>query len=99
MKSGETCTQALRRELREELGVTPLAFEHIATLEEPRREVYGEHLYWVYLVTQWTGLPTNRQLSEHSEIRWFTLDEALSLNTAHPEYADLFRQAVESDTV
>ncbi len=41
LKSGETCKQALRRELQEELGVTPLAFEHIATLEEPRRAVVG----------------------------------------------------------
>ena len=44
-----------------------------------------------FLVTQWTGFPRSVQPQEHSEIRWFSINEALQLDLALPDYPDLFR--------
>ncbi len=38
----------------------------------------------VYEVTAWLGIPRNRQLDEHSEVAWFTIDEACCLALAYP---------------
>jgi 8-oxo-dGTP diphosphatase len=83
----ETPTDALLRELEEELGVKALAFEEIATLEEPQPAENGEANYHIFAVTGWTGEP--RLLNaEHSEIRWLSLDQALGLSLAHPDMAN-----------
>ena len=42
-------------------------------------------------VTQWSGFPRNVQPQEHSEIRWFSINEALQLDLALPDYPKLFR--------
>ena len=90
----ETPTDALLRELEEELGVKALAFEEIATLEEPQPAENGEANYHIFAVTAWTGEP--RLLNaEHSEIRWLSLDQALVLSLAHPRYGQLFRAVLE----
>lgn len=44
---------------------------------------------WV-VVRGWAGEP-QLQGSEHSELRWVTLDEAAYLPLAHPGYLHLFR--------
>ncbi len=90
----ETPTDALLRELEEELGVKALAFEEIATLEEPQPAENGEANYHIFAVTAWTGEP--RLLNaEHSELRWLSLDQALVLSLAHPRYGQLFRAVLE----
>ena len=90
----ETPTDALLRELEEELGVKALAFEEIATLEEPQPAENGEANYHIFAVTAWTGEP--RLLNaEHSELRWLSLDQALVLPLAHPRYGQLFRAVLE----
>src|SRR5438552_4228534 len=81
-------------ELREEIGVEALAFEEIAVLGEPPPASHGEARYHMFLVTAWGG--DARLLdSEHSELRWLSLDHALALPLAHPGYRDLFRAALE----
>ena len=89
-EENETPADALIRELEEEIGVRAAAFAKIATLEEPQPAEHGEAHYHIFSVTSWTGEP--RLLNtEHSELRWLSLDQALILPLAHPRYGQLFR--------
>jgi len=89
---GEDIEAALIRETQEEVDVTPRAFRKLATLTEPQPEAHGQRTYHIYLVTAWDG-PGPRMLGdEHSEIRWMTIEEALSLDLALSEYRDVFEQ-------
>jgi 8-oxo-dGTP diphosphatase len=81
----------LVRELAEEIGIKPSAFEEIAVLEEPRPAEHGEAQYQVFIVTAWDGGEPHLLGSEHSELRWLSLASALALPLAHPGYGDLFR--------
>ena len=71
VEMGETGPQALKRELREELGVEVEVQEQIAdvTYAYPELSVHLT-LYGAVVVH---GAP---QLLEHSELRWITLAEA-----------------------
>lgn len=89
-KNDETPEQTLSRELREEIGVTPTSFVQIAVLHDPEPR-YQDYQYNIYVVTDWTGSPSNLALHEHSELKWFALHEAVTLNLAHPGYAELFK--------
>ena len=87
----EPSERALFRELDEEIGVVPTTWRLLGELEialEDHTESMGMH---VYEVTAWLGRPHNRQLVEHSEVAWFTIDQACSLALAHPAYAALIR--------
>jgi len=53
IKPGETAEQALRRELQEELNLTPERFRHLITVQHDYRN-YSVSLY-VYLVYTWHG--------------------------------------------
>jgi len=75
---GETPAQSLVRELNEELGIQvvdpePLAVTEIMIEEQPP-EVLQLHFF---LVKDWKGKIINK--SEHSEIRWFHLDDLKDL--------------------
>jgi 8-oxo-dGTP diphosphatase len=89
-RHGELLEQALSRELREEIGITPTEFTHIAVLSDPESDIHGVYEYHVFMVTEWIGSPRNRT-DEHSELGWFTVQEAVGLNLAHPHYCELFK--------
>ena len=89
LNPGETTEEALRRELKEELGIVPTQWEFLLTVQEPSEEKHGQIKYHIYLVTAFDGEPQNLQPEEHSVIRWFGFDEAVSLPFAYPLYADL----------
>jgi 8-oxo-dGTP diphosphatase len=89
-KKNETPVETLSRELREEIGVIPTNFVRIAVFHEPETSIYGDYEYTIYLVTGWTGSIKNLAVNEHSELRWVTIQEAVTLNFAHPEYPSLF---------
>src|SRR5215831_9718169 len=99
VEAGETAEQALVRELREELGVTPREWREWAVLRAPAMgdADAGARMLrlHVFLVTQWEGEPRNLLSNEHDEVAWFTLDDAANLTLAHAEYPRLFREAVE----
>lgn len=101
VETGEAVEQALVRELREELGVTPTKWRELAVLHEPAMgddsvEMLCFHLF---LVTEWRGDPYNRQPDEHDTIAWFTLDDVTGLTLAYAGYPALFRAALESGDV
>ena len=96
VEPGEQHHQTLIRELQEELGITPTEWTYLETItlslptlpNEPS-DLLTLHLY---LVTHWTGIPTNRQLEEHSAIGWFSLAEAIQLQLADPSYPMRFER-------
>jgi len=85
------------RELQEELGITPTEFQKIDILDEPNADIYGAYQYHIYLVTDWNGMPHNQQPQEHSEIQWFSIEEALQLELAHSHYPILFKKIETHD--
>jgi 8-oxo-dGTP diphosphatase len=93
-EAGEAPRDTLIREVQEEIGVTPRAFEEIAVLAEPRPAEHGEARYHIFLVTNWGGGEPRLQGSEHSELRWVSLECALALPLAHPEYGGLISAAL-----
>jgi 8-oxo-dGTP diphosphatase len=70
----ESPSQALVRELGEELGIgitgkTPLA--HVMYFEGVTRPC----VVFVFLVGEWSGEPYNKEPEKHSHISWFPLDQ------------------------
>jgi 8-oxo-dGTP diphosphatase len=92
---GEQHQQTLIRELQEELGITPTQWSYLQTISffsEPSDQV----TVYLYLVTDWTGTPMNRQLEEHSAIGWFSLEQATGLPLAHPDYPAIFASYIDA---
>lgn len=85
VEPGEEHHATLIRELHEELGITPTEWKYLEEISFPSDDSDQVTLY-LYLVTDWTGTPSNRQLEEHSRIDWFSLEEAIQLPLAHPDY-------------
>ena len=93
-EGGEAPRDALVREVEEEIGVTPRTFEEIAVLSEPSPKEHGDARYHIFRVTAWGGGEPRLQGSEHSELRWVSLECALALPLAHPGYGQLFSAAM-----
>jgi len=74
-EDGESLEEALVRELREELGVTPTVWQKLAVVPEHDKANDIFELY-LYVVTAWDGAPCILQFEEHDHIAWFTVEEA-----------------------
>ena len=77
LKRDETPKQALKRELREELGIEVVNPELITVVEDILPEVEGKLQQYFFLVKRWEGVITNK--SEHSEMKWFSKNELKEL--------------------
>lgn len=87
LEPGETYDGALRRELREELGVCAEAFSVIGDFS-----VLDGKWLRLFLVTAWSGGEPYIANDEHTELRWFTVEHASQLtDLALPDYAKVFR--------
>lgn len=73
--AGESTDVAVIREVQEEVGVLPTDLLLMDTFPEPRPDLYGDALHHVFAVRAWSGGSPRNACEEHSEIRWFTLDE------------------------
>jgi 8-oxo-dGTP diphosphatase len=95
VEAGESLDEALVREVQEEVGVTPTKFRLIATVREGRPELYGDALHHVYAVTKWRGGQPANVCDEHTELKWFSVDEMrLLTNMVDCDYPRLAHQAV-----
>jgi 8-oxo-dGTP diphosphatase len=87
---GETPTEALKRELVEELGVSVHSLSHpLDRLCTPEFEMD------IWPVTGWDGAPANLVPEEHDAIAWFTAEELTSLEIAHDSYLPLLRTVLK----
>jgi 8-oxo-dGTP diphosphatase len=89
VKTGETLEQALIREASEEVNVAPVTYSAVALIDDPNTP--SEPItYHLYAVKEWSGQP-NIIDDEHTELRWFTLEEAKTLpDLALEDYRPLF---------
>ena len=84
---GEDELTALRRELREELGVHATGIDPtpVVRISDPTSDL--ELGLWV--VRAWSGDPTNACPDEHDEIRWVGAHQLPGLELAHPGHLTL----------
>lgn len=94
-KSSETIEDALRRELREELGIVLMRWKFLLTVEDSNFVQQNPIKYHIYLITAYEGEPENLQPEEHEFIRWCSFEEALNLPFAHPLYVELIGKISE----
>jgi 8-oxo-dGTP diphosphatase len=95
VEPGEQHHETLIRELQEELGITPTLWKYLEKISFPK-DASDQVTMYLYLVTAWTGTPTNRQLEEHSTIDWFSLEQAVQLRLAHPDYPVIFAKYLDA---
>lgn len=91
VEHGETLLEALKRELREEIDVEPIAARLIATIRDPNSRPSDRIDYHMFAVTRWTNAEPKMLGDEHSELEWFLLAQAETLpDLALEEYRPLF---------
>lgn len=69
----ETPEEAMLRETKEEIGVTPVTYERvgIVSFDEFYKGEKVNLIFYLYFVTEWEGTPTE---SEEMKPNWFSLD-------------------------
>jgi 8-oxo-dGTP diphosphatase len=72
---------ALVRELEEELGIRVVRPRFLGIYEDVDPTSGDLFRHYLFLVTEWEGEPRIAN-EEHSEIRWFSPEEAIALNVA-----------------
>jgi 8-oxo-dGTP diphosphatase len=91
---GESSAEALKRELREELGIAARSLSQ-RPLE---RLCTTEFEMDIWAVTAWDGAPVNLVPEEHDAIQWFTAEELPRLKMAHDSYLALLSSALRADS-
>lgn len=90
VNENESATEALTRELAEELGIA------IDLPEGPpwmTVRADGLELY-LFLVDAWDGKPGNVAVDEHDDLTWAGIDDLGHLDLAHPSYPELLKRAL-----
>lgn len=91
----ETLHEALVREVEEEVGVKPASFAVVGSINDPNAADGDPAIYHLFAVTTWNGGEPALIGDEHTELRWFTWQEASGLtDIALEEYRPLSRVAL-----
>jgi len=88
----EEPSAALNRELQEELGITVVQPRFLGIYEDIDPTSKDLFRHYLFFITRWSGDPKIAN-EEHSEVRWFTPEEAEQLNLA-PSLKDAIRRAL-----
>jgi 8-oxo-dGTP diphosphatase len=80
LEPGEDPAETLVRECREELGIEVTRLEEWFRLRDA--EVDG----WCYIVSEWSGEPSNTAPEEHDQIAWVRPEELSGLRLADAFY-------------
>jgi mutator protein MutT len=97
VEAGETLDEALLRELREEVGITPTQATSLGSIIDPNSGAADPVTYHLYAVTAWQGGDPVMLGDEHTELRWFALEAAAALpDLALDQYRRLFGKLVGS---
>jgi 8-oxo-dGTP diphosphatase len=92
VEEGETVADALFRELKEEVGIVPVDYVSLATIEDNNPDARGHAAYHLFVVRRWLGGEPALQDNEHSVLAWFNVDDACALaDLAHPGYPIAFK--------
>lgn len=73
----ETPEKALKRELFEEVGITPIKYELVVT-KKVNYTVLGKPIevtHHIYDISKYSGTPRNKEPKKHKEIKWMSIDE------------------------
>jgi 8-oxo-dGTP diphosphatase len=94
----ETLTEALVREVQEEMGVTPTDFAFLRLINDPNTAEDDAATYHMYAVTAWEGGEPALVSDEHTELRWLSAEQVSALTDfAIPEYRPLLVDALRGE--
>jgi 8-oxo-dGTP diphosphatase len=90
VEHNETPSEALQRELREELGIRAIV------TGDPYAHLQGDDFNMdIWVIDRWHGEPANREPQEHDALAWLNHPELDGLRLADPRLAELVRVALD----
>lgn len=92
VEPGELESEALGRELREELGIDVLGcYDAPSSRLNLTGGSSGELHLSTWRIRRWRGQPSNLLKDEHDRIAWFGAGELDGLTWAHPEHRQMLQ--------
>src|ERR1017187_2070970 len=80
VEANETLDEALIRELREEIGITPTRYLALGTILDPNAMSADPVTYHIFAVMAWDGGEPVMAGDEHTALGWFAPNDAAGLD-------------------